>query len=172
MTYPDTRSTAIRNLQRYLRRLSYETNEILPVPVDGIFDTRTEEALSEFQRAYGLPVTGRADRATWELLFLEYRRLTDEQDTVEKVDLFPKNPPNYEASIGEESAFVHLLQSLLFELSILYDTLPEFTLSGQFDESTAEAVREFQRVQGLPITGRVNRATWNRIATEYTNLAR
>ena len=35
MTEHPTNRDAVRNLQRYLRRLSYEDNGILPIPVDG-----------------------------------------------------------------------------------------------------------------------------------------
>ena len=41
MDQPMTNRDAIRNLQRYLRRISYEDNRISPVPIDGIFDDRT-----------------------------------------------------------------------------------------------------------------------------------
>ncbi len=166
MTYP-TNDTAVRNLQRYLRRLSLEDNDILPVPIDGIFDTATEEALTEFQRMSSLPVTGRADRATWDALFAEYLRLSEEEDRVEAIDLFPKTPPNYVTTIGEESAFILLLQWLLSELFVIYDTLPDFSKNGRFDAATSDAVREFQRMQGIPETGLVDRNTWNRIAKEY-----
>ena len=161
--------TAVRNLQRYLRRLGEETYEgdaILPVPVDGIFDTRTEEALSAFQRIYGLPVTGRADRVTWELLFAEYLRLT-ELDEVARVDLFPKTPENYVTHLGEESAFVLLVQWLLTEIAVAYDGLEPPSPSGVYDEATEAAVREFQAAQGLPTTGLVDRRTYNRLIRAY-----
>ncbi len=166
MTQAEINRTAIENLQRYLRRLSYERSEILSPPVDGIFDTRTEEALSAFQRLYSLPVTGRADRVTWELLFAEYVRLS-ELDEVARVDLFPSTPVGYVAKRGEESAFVLLLQWLLSEITVLYDTLPSVTPSGVYDETTESAVREFQRISGLPPTGELDRRTYNRLIREY-----
>jgi len=54
---------AVENLQRYLRQLSYDQPEIPAPPIDGIFESQTEEALRQFQRSRGLPVTGSADRA-------------------------------------------------------------------------------------------------------------
>lgn len=170
MTDPyDTRETAVRNIQRYLRRLSYEEEwDILPVPVDGIFDTRTEEALSAFQRGSDLPVTGIADENTFDALFEEYLRL-NEQDLTVPLYFFPTEPPNYEASMGEESAFVTLIQFMLSELTLVYDAYEPPTLSGHYDEETEEAVRRFQKIQGLPLTGRVDRRTFNRLSLEYRN---
>ena len=172
MLLPDTKPDAVRNLQRYLRRLSYENETILPVPVDGIFGTRTEEALSAFQRAFSLPVTGRADRETWELLFAEYSRLTRENDRQRFPDFFPRVPSNYQTTLGEASSFVTLLQWMLGELSVAYDTLPYVEMSGVYDDATAASVREFQRIHGLPETGIVNRNVWNRMAEEYNQYGR
>ena len=169
MNQAEMNSRAVENLQRYLRRLSYETYEgdaIPPVPVDGIFDTRTEEALSAFQRIYGLPVTGRADRTTWELLFAEFLRLSD-GDEVVRVDLFPSTPADYVTRRGEQSAFVLLVQWLLSEIEVVYDFLPPVTPSGIYDETTEAAVREFQTIHGLPPTGLLDRRTYNRLIQEY-----
>ena len=60
---------AIANLQRYLRQLAYFDETLGEVPIDGIFDSATEEALRAFQEGAGLPPTGRADFVTWETLF-------------------------------------------------------------------------------------------------------
>ena len=60
---------AIRNLQTYLRA-QMRVDEYAPaVPIDGIFDTQTKDALIYFQNQNGLEPTGIADRATWELLY-------------------------------------------------------------------------------------------------------
>ncbi len=167
MATPLTEREAIENLQRYLRRLSYEENNLLPIPVDGIFDTRTREALSEFQRMMGLPVTGIADKVTWDTLFAEYDRLRFEEDRRVSPDLFPSYPPNYETQLGEGGAFIYVLQLLLNELKIIYDTLPLLALTGILDTDTSRSIKEFQRIHGIEQSGQVNRNTWNRIAEEY-----
>ena len=162
-----TERDAIRNLQRYLRRLSFEENAIQAIPIDGIFDSRTEEALSEFQRMNSLPITGRADRLTWDALFAEYERLTIQEDTVVYPEFFPLIPRGYVTSLGEESSFIKILQFTLDELRYAYDSLPSFDISGKMDESTSWAVEEFQRIHGIARTGQVDRNTWNRISEEY-----
>ena len=170
MPEPTTKRDATRNLQRYLRRLSYEDNSILAVPVDGIFDTRTAEALMEFQRMMGFSPTGRADQATWDALFLEYSRLLREEDRQSFPELFPQAPPAYVTAPGETGSFITLLQFLLGELSLSFDTIPPPALTGTYDQATAEAVREFQRISRLPQTGRVDRNTWNRLIEEYSRI--
>ncbi len=168
MAVPYTKSDAVRNLQRYLRRLSYEENGIHPVPVDGIFESRTEEALSEFQRGAGLPVTGIADRLTWDALFAEYTRLIDRDRSV-PVDFFLGTWEDDEPVMGESHALITLLQFMLSELTLVYDAYLPLPLSGVYDEETEDAVRQFQRIHGLPPTGRADRLTRNRLSEEYRN---
>lgn len=158
---------AVKNLQRYLRRLALTDKGIPTVPIDGIFDTQTASALSAFQRAYGLSVTGRADRRTWELLFEEYSRLLREEDRLLAPDLFPRNPKNYRTSEQENHAFISLLQFLLNELLVLYGDGEPLNVNGYYDMATQRAVENFQRIHGLPTGGGVDRNTWNRLSEEY-----
>lgn len=161
---------AVTNLQRYLRRLSYEYLEGQRVPIDGIFDSATKNALSEFQRVNGLPVTGVADKLTWDSLFAEYQRVTEDERSSEGLYPFPDLPLNYAVSLGDTLTLVRIIQILLSELSVTYDIFEDITESGTFDAKTEEAVRRFQEINGLPRTGNVDKATWNRIVREYSNL--
>ena len=44
-------------------------------------------------------------------------------------------------------------------------------INGLFDTKTENAVREFQRINGLDITGEVDKLTWNRLAASYQKYA-
>ena len=162
-----TKEQAVRNLQRYLRRLSYEQKTILPPPIDGIFGSRTAEALSEFQRLYGLPVTGQSDRPTHDALVQEYTRLTRDLDERVDPDFFPSSPQDYVTTPGEQNSFIVILQWLINELHVVYDTLPLLALSGMMDDATSDALRIYQQIQGFPITGQLNRSLWNQLARDY-----
>ena len=170
MATPINKEQAITNLQRYLRRLSYEGLGGQRVPIDGIFGSTTKEALSEFQRAAGLPITGAADKQTWDALFEEYSIVTQNERLAECLDPFPKNPPDYAVSLGDTLTLVSIIQLLLLELRATYDIFEDISESGVFDEQTEQAVREFQLKNGLSPTGKVDRATWNRIVREYSSL--
>ncbi len=174
MTDHATYRTAVRNLQRYLRRLSDGSDgaDIFAVPIDGIFGTATADAVSEYQRRKGLGVTGRADKITWDTLFAEYLERTAEERRKTDPDLFPAFPDGYETEFGETGAFITMLQFTLDELRQSYDTLPGFAINGTFDGDTSLAVKEFQRIHSLPMTGRVNRRTWNEIAIAYNRYGR
>ena len=62
---------------------------------------------------------------------------------------------------------VRSLQTMLRELSFLYDFLPRLTPDGVFGERTLEAVMHFQREFFPPVTGRVDQPTWDAIAALY-----
>ena len=62
---------------------------------------------------------------------------------------------------------VRSLQTMLRELSFLYDFLPRLTPDGIFGERTLEAVMLFQREFFPPVTGRVDQATWEAITALY-----
>ncbi len=164
-----TKDTATRNIQRYLRRLSYENKSIPRPPVDGIFDTATEDSLKAFQRLYSLSPTGRADKVTFDTLFAAYLSATEKTDRRQTLDVFPKTPRDHVIDIGEESLTVSVLQLILGELTAVFDVLEFYEATGIYDESTAENVRKFQRLSRLPITGKVDLVTWNRILRDYSS---
>ncbi len=158
---------AIRNLQRYLRHLSYFNEEIGEVPIDGIFGTDTEAAIRAFQESEGLPVTGRADRETWERLFEVYTASVESKRPPRAISHFPQIPENYTVEVGEVQFLVSIIQNALQELSVIYDGIEDVPQTGAYDERTAEAVRVFQDIVGLPPTGAVDRTTWNALADAY-----
>lgn len=62
---------------------------------------------------------------------------------------------------------VSSLQYMLRQLSFTDKFLPELAVDGFFGERTLEAVMIFQREAGLPVTGTVDRATWDAIRTAW-----
>ncbi len=158
---------AVRNLQRYLRTLSYFDERIPDVPIDGIYDSATENGVRAFQAAYGLPVTGRVDAATWERLFDRYLKERALRDAPARISHFPRLPENYTVELGEQQFLVQIIQHALSELDTVYDWGFEVPITGIYDETTAAAVRAFQEKNRLPATGGVDRTTWNALANAY-----
>lgn len=158
---------AIRNLQTYLRQLSYHNPAISAPPIDGIFDTATQAALREFQQAYGLPVTGTADQAVWELLYTVYRSSLAENSPPLKMDIFPRFPQSTEYGPGAQGFVVTAIQFILQELEQQYGNLAVTQITGTYDENTAMAVQTFQGKNRLQPTGLVNRMTWDSMVDQY-----
>lgn len=162
---------AIRNIQRYLRQLSLENDSAVTIPVDGIWAEQTRRALMRFQRAEGLPVTGTVDRDTWEILKQKYDESVALNSPPLKLDLFPRNiyGGEYEITLGESGFLVDTVQYLLRELSRLYG-FSDYTPSGAYDDKTEELVRDFQKKNGIEVTGRVGRETWDAMAAQHNLL--
>ena len=160
-------AVAVLNLQRYLRRLSFGEPTIPDPPMDGIFDTRTEDALREFQRLRGFPVTGRADAETWERLYNDYRAALSLTSPPQKVSLFPLTPDDYRLTEGSRGFVVTALQYMLRELHADHAELTDLPITGIYDTDTADAVRLFQRKNRLIEDGEVGLLTWNALTDRY-----
>ena len=92
---------AVRNLQRYLRQISYTDLEIPPVPIDGIFGEATTASLTAFQRKNGLSQSGVADRESWDALYKSYLESVKRFTPPRGFSPFPRVPEGYALSMGE-----------------------------------------------------------------------
>lgn len=162
---------AIKNIQRYLRQLSFHDDGINPVPIDGIWADQTRRALIQFQRSQGIPATGSVDNNTWAILKQKYDESVALNSPPLKLDLFPRNiyGGEYEISLGESGFLVDTVQYLLVELSRLY-SFPEYMPSGVYDEATAALVREVQARNKISATGNVGRETWDAMVAQHNLL--
>lgn len=59
------------------------------------------------------------------------------------------------------------IQRLLRDLSYQDSRLGKVRLNGQYDEETKDAVRRFQEIYALPVTGVVDHTTWQVINAVY-----
>ena len=170
MTRYENEAQATANLQRYLRQLSYHHPEITPPPIDGIFDSDTERSLREFQAMQGLPITGRADRRTWDELYSMYRASVAENEPPRTVAILPFVAGEILLQKGDEGFTINVLQYMLRELGESLAELEEVEISGVFDEKTARAVRLFRKQNGLPEGETVDLVTWNTLVDRFNRL--
>lgn len=162
-----TEKDAIKYLQTYLRAQTLVDNTFPLVPIDGIFDTQTQNALMEFQRRNNLPPTGVADRTTWDLLYTQYLDIIRDTSLPAAIIPFPSYPKNYTIKRGEKGFLVATLQYMLNEIGIIYNVFDTLEINGEYDEATEDIIRDFQTRNGIPSTGEVDRKTWEFIARIY-----
>ena len=158
----------IYDLQVFLRRIQRENDHPQPLVPDGIFGVETTEAVRAHQRQNGLPVSGQADRATWDSIFAEYERLTALDVLPTAVRFFPAEGGSL--SPGDKGAAVFVLQLLLGGGAPHYANLAPVPLTGEYDAETETAVRVMQGVFGLPRTGITDSATWDMLAALHNAL--
>lgn len=165
----ENETQAITNLQRYLRQLSYHY-DITPPPIDGIFERDTEKALREFQALQGLPVTGRADRRTWDALYTMYRASVAENEPPRTVAILPFVAGEIFLSEGDTGFTINVLQYMLRELGESLVELEDVEITGVFDAQTARAVRLFRQQNGLAEGETIDLVTWNTLVDRFNRL--
>ena len=162
-----TERDAIIMLQTYLRAQNLVDPTAPKVPIDGIFDTQTKNALIEFQLKNNLAPTGIADRTTWDMLYSQYREILDTTSLPDAIIPFPSYPENYSLMLGDKSFLVAVLQYMLNEIGIIYNVFDALEINGEYDDETEKIIRDFQERNGLNTTGKTDRTTWGRIARIY-----
>lgn len=79
----------------------------------------------------------------------------------------PVSYPNETLQIGSNNRYVKTIQNQLNAISRSYPAIPKVKEDGIYGESTAESVKTFQRIFGLPQTGVVDFKTWYEISRVY-----
>ena len=161
----------VRTLQYYLSIIAYFNSDLQPVPLNGIFDSATINAVERFQEFYGLPVTGIVDNDTWNVIDRIY---------TETVAALPKGYegnnaklyPGYFLTKGMRGENITDLQTYLNLIGRNIPEIPEVPITGYFGDQTENAVRIFQQLFGIPVSGDVGPVTWYQIALQYDFLNR
>ena len=93
-------------------------------------------------------------------------------NTAEEISGIPSSWPGYTLEEGSSGEKVRQMQEQLNVIAEAYPALPKITADGIYGPATAEAVREFQSVFGLPVTGKVDYSTWYKISEIYVGVSR
>jgi peptidoglycan hydrolase-like protein with peptidoglycan-binding domain len=93
--------------------------------------------------------------------------------TTDNIQAITESFPGTPLSIGSSGANVQRIQNFLNRIRINFPLIPRIeNPNGFFSSDTDAAVRQFQRSFNLPITGVVDRATWNRITQIFVGVSR
>ena len=155
----------VRSLQTMLRVIAENDNKYETIVPDGIYGPETISAVSAFQRIHGLPVTGVTDNGTWDTIVSVYDEAIIDQDEAYPLQIILN--PGQVIRNGERHPNIYLVQAMLAVLSENYHSIgrPEFT--GILDSSTSDALSSFQELNGLPMTGNLDKHTWKQLALHY-----
>ncbi len=134
--------TAVRNLQYVLYELGYYDG-----PISGEFGTMTADAVRAFQVNNDLsPVDGEAGPQTLKVIYSS--KALGASATAASFDTLSK---------GDKGTAVVELQESLCALGYLSE------ITAEYDNATVEAVKNFQRRNGLNATGKADSATQSRL---------
>ena len=138
------RGDKVGQLQYMLAVVGQFVQEVPVISVDRIFGPLTRDAVIAFQRYEGFPATGEADDRIWDALYELYSGIDNR--VLENRAAFPQ----YDTS---ETTVVNARQRL--------------AALGYTGSNLQEAIRAFQRANGLSVTGRLNDATARAITRQY-----
>ncbi len=151
----------ILEIQLNLRDIAQVHADIPKVLATGIYDAETQNAVKIFQMKFNLPVTGKVDLITWRKILNEHNCCIQNITPAQSVTCFPNNKLEYK--IGDESNLIYILQIILNNFAKKFKNYEAVQLTGIFDESTEIAVKQFQKLSNLPVTGALDKITWNNL---------
>ena len=93
-------------------------------------------------------------------------------NTAGEIPGVPASWPGAPLDIGSSGNKVRQIQEQLNTIAGSYPALPNVTADGIYGEATQNAVREFQRVFNLPVTGVVDYPTWYEIQEIFVGVSR
>lgn len=163
----------VRTVQLELNRIAENYPAIPKIPDDrGFFDTATEAAVSKFQEIFDLEMTGTVDKATWYRLKQYYTGVKGLSDLVsEGVSIQEAQRPFEDIlTIGSVGDQVRTIQYYLAVIAYFLGNIPLIEINGIYDETTADAVRQFQQYYGLSVTGDVDITTWDTLREIYISV--
>ena len=97
-----------------------------------------------------------------------YDIILKEAETVEGI---PMSFPGTTLTVGSSGESVQMIQRQLNAISNNFPAIPKVAVDGVYGAETQAAVRTFQEIFNLPVTGDVNFGTWYQISNIYVAVA-
>ncbi|HWT73785.1 MAG TPA: peptidoglycan-binding protein [Mobilitalea sp.] len=93
-------------------------------------------------------------------------------NSASEVSGVPRSWPGYNLTIGASGDSVRMIQQQLNRVAQVYSAIPTVAVDGSYGQKTSDAVKAFQRIFGLPVTGVVDLPTWYKISQIYVGVTR
>ena len=141
---PGEQGAKVTHLQYMLSVVSQFNSAVQEPPVSGVFGDTTTQAVTTFQRAYGLLETGTVDRATWDSIYSQFAGI--ETTVFGNEALFPFTRPPMAVTEAD-------LQEQLIAAAAAFPELDAPKKTGKLDAQTKKSLAVFQRLTGSAPTG-------------------
>ena len=93
-------------------------------------------------------------------------------NTAEAISGVPSSWPGYTLEQGSKGPKVRQIQEQLNVIAGAYPEIPKLEEDGIYGPETEAAVRKFQSIFGLPVTGEIDYKTWYKISEIYVGVSR
>lgn len=159
-------------IKQQLNRISKYYPEIPQISLEKPdFDQRTENAVRTFQKIFDLPITGVIDKATWYKIKQYYIRVDKHGKLMSQIIAHDKVllPCSKNLATGAKG----ITASIQYYLTVIEYFNPDLNtvkIDGNFDSATVNAIKQFQRVYGLQVTGVADEKTMAKLKKIYQNI--
>jgi peptidoglycan hydrolase-like protein with peptidoglycan-binding domain len=155
----------ILEIQNYLINIRSIHPSLPTLYPTGVYDAQTRKAVHEFQNIKGLPATGSVDILTWNELIRE----NDEHvKRNHKPGKMPVATHDFEdVKRGDERDIVYAIKIMLNSFYKRYSNYHKLEITNLYNMETEEAVIMFQQRSMLPVTGIIDKSTWNTLVKIY-----
>ncbi|KJE26287.1 putative peptidoglycan binding domain protein [Geobacillus kaustophilus] len=145
------RNDYVKTLQSWLYKAGFN-----PGGIDGIYGANTEKAVKEFQKKVGIAADGIAGKQTYQAL----QKYVRAQMTASRSNS-PSNDDHWTGQILREGNRGQAVKDLQDKLQRLGYNIG--TIDGVYGKQTTEAVRSFQKANGLEVDGVAGKITYSTI---------
>lgn len=166
--------TAVQIIQRQLSRIGKDYPSFGKPAVTGTFDAATENSVKAFQKHFSLTADGIVGRATWYKISYIYVSVKDLAELTSEGESFTGTEsagawPGVVLRRGSTGRNVEMVQFWLSGLAQFSSSLNSVSVDGSFGAATENAVKAFQRQQGLTADGIVGQATWEALYAAWVS---
>ncbi len=156
---------SVLQIQNYLRVISRKFSMIPPVTSTSQYGERTVRSVRAFQGQFDLPATGRVDETTWDRIGLEYTDVLETEHL--ECRFLDVAYPGIPITLNQSNIFVRMALYYYNMVAAFNQLLRPIPITEQYTREAMLAIREFQLVNDLPVTGIINADTWNTLYTQY-----
>lgn len=152
----------VTKMQSYLNIIREKLYpELVLLKVDGIFGSKTQSTVIQYQSLVGLEADGIIGKLTWYSIVLN----------VESLSPLPHDEyPGYPLSTGSSGESVAKMQSYLNKIKeTKYPTLVSLKVDGAFGSKTRTTVKQYQTLAALEVDGIIGNISWDSIVYDYYN---
>ncbi|MEG0775774.1 peptidoglycan-binding protein [Clostridium sp.] len=167
------RGKDVVTIQRYLNKISNNFPLIKKLSTDGIYGSQTKNSVKTFQRIFNLIENGTVDYATWykiSEIYVAVTRMAEVNGEGERESEVLPPFPGKELTFGSIGNEVILVQDYLNVLRRKYPTIIFLNGDGIYGYNTASAIEEFQRIAKIPVTGKVDKITWDTLVKYHNDI--
>ncbi len=161
----NSNSNLVLELQSYLINIRNLYSTLPKVNKTGIYDTETSNAVTVFQELMGLPATGVVNFDTWNAIINANNEYLQKNQVPGKIPFSTSDFRDIKPS--DQGDIVYAVKIMLNSFGRRYANYVQLELTNIYDAQTEENIKLFQQRTMLPVTGIVDRVTWNAMVTIY-----